>query len=278
MPVKDEYQEYVDEFPFVDGYLFQQFVFTKSPAEDFFKYAVFYAESSSTENTTSSFMLVTEVGKKADYSGLKTERIAGKEIHLGYIPSYKGLAEFKKESTASWQENDRILTVVLVGDGSLKDTVAKVLGSEPVGKIEKFKQELSYLFDKGRWLPEIDGLQLVTVVFWYTTISDGEDMHRIAHAQGNYLKDGDFLNVELRFGCSHEVSLKGIKLEGELIDKKIGAFSVKEGVMNDNQHLYYENEKYRFSVISHDNSQNKEKHSKELEHLLLAAIYLLEGS
>ncbi len=273
MSVKDLFMQHAKEIPFVEDCLFQQFVFTKNPAEDFFKYAVFYAK----DNITS-FMLVVEAGKKADYSGLKSEMIGGKNIHFGYIPSYRGIAEFDAEKTASWQEADSVYTAFQMDGEKLSKTVSQILTSEPAWKNEKFHAELSSMFGKSEWLPEISSWPLMTLVFWKTNVMHGQELHWIEHAQGNYTMEGDFLNVELRFGCLHKGAEEGLRLESELTPRKIGPTQIKEGQINGELFMYHENLTQAFSVISHDNRQNKKKHDADVEKLLIAAIRRLEGN
>lgn len=273
MSVKEEFLRYTEGIPLVDGFLFERFMFTNYQEEGFLKYAVFYSKDNKI-----SFIQVAEIGKNPDFTGLKSELIQGRQVHFGYMPPYKGVIELAKGKTASWQQDGGVITLIqLEEDGALMDILLKVLKSESLRERAELNEELSALFGKSDFLPSFVGWQLVTLVFWKTNVFDAETPHWINHVQGNYVREGDFLNVELRFGCSHPASLTGLKLERKLDSGKLGAFDIQSGEIKGDSFLYYENQGFRFSVITHDNSQNKAKHAKELEELLLSAIYLLEG-
>jgi len=276
--VKNELLKHIWNLPFIPGYLYGSFFFSKYPEENIIRYGAVFVDRHRPH-----FLLLTEAfRKKPNLSEHNSKKIDGEEVYFGYVPDFpivKDVLRGKKEkdfAAASWIKENKIFTVVPIGKHEdVRPYVREVLDSNTT----IMKQDLSALFEKYRFIPDsVNEWELVTMFFWFSNLRDERGIiHRIMHVQGNYRKDTNFLNVELRFGCACPEVIPGLRItnlkkeEEVMINQK----KVKKG-FNPNEEMFinYVDEEKKFSIICHDNGTNTSRDEESLKVLMSKSIDL----
>ena len=280
MNVKDELMKHIWNLPFIPTYLYGNFFVSRYPDENITRYGALFVDPHRPR-----FLLLIEVfDTPPQLSAHNHEKMEGKKVYYDYVPSFPMIKDILRGKPrdnlglASWMDKNKIFTVVSVKrDEDVKPYVKDVLESRNT----VIREDLIPLFEKYRFLPEsANEWKLVTIFFWFTDIRDERGIsHRIIHVQGNYKKQTNFLNVELRFCCPCPECLPGLKVvnlknEGEIT---IREKRVKRG-MNPAEELFlvHINKEKRFSIICHDNATNTSRDEESINILMSKAIELLE--
>jgi len=274
--VKDEFLKHIWNLPFVDGYLYGSFFFSKYSGENVIRYGAFYED----QYTPHFFLVIENFQKLPDLSKNKSKKINGKTVYFGYVPDFSIVKSWLKQQfnlvsfgTASWKNENNLITIIsLGGEIKVREYAEKVLSSERTVS----KHDLSSLFGKYKYLPDsTKDWKLVTMFFGFSAIMDEfSKPHQTRHIQGNYRKGKDFLNIELRFGCTHQVSVSGLQLSN-LTNKeeiKIGEEKVIKSFIRNELFMNYVNKLKRYSIICHDNEQNATKDEKAMKLLMRKAM------
>lgn len=264
--LKQKFQKHIKNLPDVEGHLFGSIFFNKYTDDQIIRYGSFY-----TSKEAMNFLLLIEVyPKPKDLSQYKSKQEDDTTIYYGYEPKFGVVPNWDGAVTAS--RKNKIFTLLNISNKQSSEELLKlVLSAEPV----EFSEELQLLYELNKYLPDlVDGWELVTMFFWNTSIESEDSLCWMRHIQGNYTKNGDYLNIEIRYGCKHAVSLKKLPPEGFVVsdEKTLDNPAISYGKVGSLTFLYAENTEKMYSVAVHDNARNKGKHEDSLLKLMESVL------
>ncbi len=254
-----------------------------------------YSDASLGEKEDENYFVIVEIFEgKPKIEFFDSEKIREIELLYGYIPEFPLMKKYVNENCnfISVIRENIIFTIInlkkseeakdfddLPGlysfsdakrDENLKNFLMRFLA-------EKKKIEFLPIFEFPKYLPyESGNWKLVTFFCSYLNQEVEGKNHLISNIQGNYAKEGKYLNLVLRF--IYKMSEGKISIEQEGIEENLGKIKIKksktEGILN----LSYYNKKENFSIITSNNETTleSEKYENDLKNLLLTAIEKLK--
>jgi hypothetical protein len=250
--LKDFFGKQIWDLPYPESLKFGKFVASWYPEEKIFRYGAFYIQDAD----ALFYLLVEIMNPLPDFSSCEKSWIGGMQIQKGYVPDYPLITKeivksFRLEriDTFSWVHRDKVFTFVAIDKEMNTNQFIKLLfDAEPVGR----REELARLFGRYENLPDShDEWILVSIIHWYSTVVDEDGKtHWVIHLQGNYRHDSSFINLEIRFGCSHRISIEELsypELEPADIKEK-GTLAIRHALVCQFANYFYVNEARRFSL------------------------------
>jgi hypothetical protein len=277
----DELLARTSRIPSVKGYLYSMFFLNEYPEESILRYGYMFAK----DNINEFIITAEEMPELPDLSGYSSEQIGGTKVYFGYLPNFSFLSSNIDQDkdlakiTATYAKDNLLITISLIGKNlDLKKLVAQAISN----KIDEHSDERNLRKESLKYLPgSIAGWEFVTTFIWFSEVFDLEGKsHYITHTQGNYRKGEDFINLELRIGCIHEISVRGLALKN-LSDIKavtIAGEKASKGMIADNLYLYHVNEADRYSIICHDNKPARSRDEPSMSSLFAITLENLKDN
>ena len=266
--LKEKFKKHIWNLPKIDGYLFSTIIFNKYPEDSAIRYGSFYSKEGEAD-----FILLIEVyPKPKDMSEYKSEQ---KDItfYYGYKPEFNVVPDWTEAITTT--HLNRVFTILnLTNKEDTEELLKKAVESNPV----EINEELNVQYELSNNLPDmIKGWELTTMFFGFSSVNYKGEQHMVVYCQGNYRKDDDYINVEIRKGCIHALQESKLMPEGLILSHEdFENPSIRKGKVGEMNYFYSENQMDYYSVAVHDNPINKTKDLDSLYELIEATLELLK--
>jgi len=227
---------------------------------------------------------------------LDSEKNGDLEIIYGHIPEFPLTKKYLNEycNFASILRENVIYTIINLKKSSREirefDDLPGLYSLLDAKKDKKLKNFLRRLLDEKKsikslpifefldYLPEkSEDWRLVTFFCYYLNREVNGENHLISNIQGNYEKEGRYLNLVLRF--IYKMSEGKVNIEEEGIEENLGDIKIKRKKAGNILNISHFNKRENFTVITSNNETTLEfeRYEKDMKNLLLAALKKLKN-
>lgn len=267
--LKEKFKKHIWNLPKIDDYLFGTIIFNKYPEDTAIRYGAFFSQGDETD-----FLLLIEVyPKPKDLSKYSSKEKEGITFYYDYKPDFTVIPDWTGAiSTTNLNKIFTILNLTNIED--TEKLLEKAISSEPV----MINEELQTQYELNKHLPDmVNGWELVTMFFGYSSFEYDGRPHNIIHCQGNYRKNQDYINIELKFGCVHAIYSSKLMAEGLVLSQDTFENpAIKQGKVENMNYMYSENQTEKYSVAVHDNPTNKKLDFDSMYKLINATLDILK--